>query len=63
MAVTVEYLEDEEADTFEVKALTRALISEMKEISDNIPLFSEEMRINMVNINDSGKIADFVASV
>ena len=35
----------------------------MKEISDNNPLFSEEMRINMVNINDSGKIADFVASV
>ena len=63
MAVTVEYLEDEEADTFEVKALTRALISEMKEISENNPLFSEEMRINMVNINDSGKIADFVASV
>ena len=59
----VEYLEDEEADTFEVKALTRALISEMKEISDNNPLFSEEMRLNMVNIDHPGKIADFIASI
>ena len=63
IAVAVEYLDDEEADTFEVKALTRALISEMKDISENNPLFSEEMRLNMVNIDQSGKIADFVSSV
>ncbi len=63
MAVAVEYLDDEESDTFEVKALTRALISEMKDISENNPLFSEEMRLNMVNIDQSGKIADFVTSV
>ncbi|MCI6663364.1 MAG: LON peptidase substrate-binding domain-containing protein, partial [Spirochaetia bacterium] len=31
MVAVVEYLEDQEDDTFEVKALTRALISEMKE--------------------------------
>lgn len=59
----VEYLEDEEFDTFEVKALTRALISEMKEISENNPMFSEEMRLNMVNIDNPGKIADFAATV
>ncbi|MCQ2576457.1 MAG: endopeptidase La [Treponema sp.] len=59
----VEYLEEEEADTFEVKALTRALISEMKEVSENNPLFSEEMRLNMVNIDNPGKIADFIASI
>ncbi len=63
IAVLVDYLEDEESDTFETKALTRALISEMKEISDNNPLFSEEMRLNMVNIDNPGKIADFVASI
>ena len=33
----VDYLDDEDADTFEVKALTRALIGEMKEISENNP--------------------------
>jgi ATP-dependent Lon protease len=59
----VDYLEDEEDDTFEVKALTRALISEMKEVSENNPLFSEEMRLNMVNIDHPGKIADFIASI
>ncbi len=59
----VEYLEDVEDETFEVKALTRALVSEMKEVSENNPLFSEEMRLNMVNINHPGKIADFIASI
>ncbi len=63
MVAAVEYLEDEEADTFEVKALTRALVSEMKEVSENNPLFSEEMRLNMVNIDQPGKIADFIASI
>jgi len=59
----VEYLEDEEDDTAEVKALTRALVSEMKQISENNPLFSEEMRLNMINIDHPGKIADFIASI
>ena len=63
MFATVDYLDDEEDSTFEVKALTRAIVSEMKEISDNNPMFSEEMRLNMVNIDHPGKIADFIASI
>lgn len=63
MAALVDYLDDEEDNTFQVKALTRALISEMKEISENNPMFSEEMRLNMVNIDHPGKIADFIASI
>ena len=63
MVAIVDYLDDEEDDTFEVKALTRALIGEMKEISENNPLFSEEMRLNMINIDHPGKIADFIASI
>jgi len=59
----VDYLEDEEDNTSEVKALTRALISEMKQISENNPLFSEEMRLNMINIDHPGKIADFISSI
>ena len=35
----------------------------MKEISENNPLFSEEMRLNMINIDHPGKIADFIASI
>ncbi|MCL2440874.1 MAG: endopeptidase La [Treponema sp.] len=63
IVAAVEYLEEEEDSTSEVKALTRALISEMKQISENNPLFSEEMRLNMINIDHPGKIADFIASI
>jgi len=63
IVAAVEYLDDEEDSTSEVKALTRALISEMKQISENNPLFSEEMRLNMINIDHPGKIADFIASI
>ncbi|MDR1180249.1 MAG: endopeptidase La [Spirochaetales bacterium] len=59
----VSYLEDEDETGIEVKALTRAIIGEMKQISENNPLFSEEMRLNMVNIDHPGKIADFIASI
>ena len=63
MAVAVDYLEEEEADTFEVKALTRAVVSEMKEVSEDNPIFTDEMRLNMVNIDNPGKIADFISSI
>ncbi len=63
LAAAVEYLSDEEYDTDEVRALTRAIISETKLVSENNPLFSEEMRLNMVNIDHPGKIADFVTSI
>jgi ATP-dependent Lon protease len=63
IVAAVMYLEEEEDNTSEVKALTRALVSEMKQISENNPLFSEEMRLNMINIDHPGKIADFIASI
>ncbi|MDE0228897.1 MAG: endopeptidase La [Spirochaetaceae bacterium] len=63
VAAAVEYLDNSNMESLEVRALTRALITEMKQISENNPLFSEEMRLNMVNIDDPGKIADFVASI
>ena len=63
MVAAVEYLDDIEDNHFEIKALTRAIVSEMKEVSENNPMFTEEMRLNMVNIDHPGKIADFVASI
>lgn len=60
----VEYLDDQvDSSPEEIKALTRSLIQEMKMISEENPLFSEEMRLNMVNIDNPGKIADFIASI
>ena len=61
--VAVQYLDDTNFDSDEVKALTRSLLGEMKQISENNPLFSEEMRLNMVNIDQPGKIADFITSI
>ena len=63
IVAAVEHLEDINDTSDEVQALTRSLISEMKQISENNNLFSEEMRLNMVNIDDPGKIADFITSI
>ena len=63
IVAAVEYLEDQGEGPDEIKALTRALLSEMKQVSENNPLFSEEMRLNMINIDHPGKIADFIASI
>ncbi len=63
IVAAVEHLEDENDAGDEVTALTRSLISEMKQISENNNLFSEEMRLNMVNIDHPGKIADFITSI
>ncbi len=60
----VDYVDDiSEGPDEELKALTRSLLQEMKELSQDNPLFTEEMRLNMVNIDNPGKIADFIASI
>lgn len=63
LVAAVSYLDDENDESDEVKAMTRALLAEMKQILENNPLFSEEMRLNMINIDQPGKIADFIASI
>ncbi len=59
----VQYLEDIEDEQEELRAWTRLLLSEMKLLTKNNQLFSEEMRLNMVNIDHPGKLADFIASI
>lgn len=60
----VEYLDDHfDSDADELKGLTGALLSELKRLTENNPLFTEEMRLNMVNIDQPGTIADFTASL
>ncbi|MCQ2604515.1 MAG: endopeptidase La [Spirochaetia bacterium] len=63
MAAEVEYLEETDGKHRDIKALTQAILAEMKQISENNPLFTEEMRLNMVNIDLPGKIADFITSI
>ena len=62
-AAAVDYLDDTNDESMEVKALTRSIINEMKQLSENNPLFSEEMRLSMVNIDQPGRIADFFSSI
>ncbi|MFP4364479.1 MAG: endopeptidase La [Spirochaetia bacterium] len=63
IVTAVDYPEEIDEESDEIQALTRSLISEMKQVSENNPLFSEEMRLNMVNIDHPGKIADFITSI
>ncbi len=63
-SAVVSYLDDDyNPKDKELKGFTRALLTQMKQISEDNPLFSEEMRLNMVNIDNPGKIADFVTSI
>lgn len=59
----VTYLEDIEDNREELRAWTRLLLNEMKSLTKNNQLISEEMRLNMVNIDHPGKLADFIASI
>lgn len=62
--IQVEYLGDKlPKKDVEIKALTRAILSQLKILSENNPLFTEEMKLTMVNVDDPGRIADFVASI
>jgi ATP-dependent Lon protease len=63
IVAAVEYLDEENEEGAEARALLRALVSEMKLLTEGNPLFSEDMRLNMVNIDHPGKIADFIASI
>ncbi|MBN2324642.1 MAG: endopeptidase La [Spirochaetes bacterium] len=47
----------------EIKALVRALYSEIKEVSEDNPFFTEEIKLNMANLDGVEKVADFVASI
>jgi len=61
----VNYLEDKNAKVRdkEMKALTREVLGQLKKLSDNNPLFTEEMKLTMLNVDEPGKIADFVTSI
>ncbi len=61
----VEYLDDSlgKRNRLEIKALTREVLSQLKLLSDNNPLFTEEMKLTMLNVEEPGKIADFVTSI
>lgn len=46
-----------------IKAMMRTLIILTKELAQNNPLFTEEMKLTMMNMDEPGKMADFVCSI
>lgn len=56
-------LKDKENKDGKLKAWVRALNEEFKKLNRKTPLFSEEARLNMVNIENPSKFADYMASI
>ena len=47
----------------ELQALARTLYAEIKEVSEDNPFFTEEIKLNMANLDGVEKVTDFVASI
>jgi ATP-dependent Lon protease len=61
LVVETEYLEDKVEKTKEMDALSRAVVSDVKRLSESNPFFTEEMRLAMINAPGPGTVADLVA--
>ncbi|MCB1143965.1 MAG: endopeptidase La [Leptospiraceae bacterium] len=61
----VKYPEDrmENGSRSDLKALMRTLLIYTKDLAQNNPLFTEEMKLTLVNMTQPGKMADFVCSI
>ncbi len=59
----VEYLENKNENHSDVPALKRMLTSSMKELAEDNSSLPDEVRINILNIENPGRIADFIATV
>lgn len=61
LVVETEYLEDRVERSTEMDALSRAVISRVKKLSEINPFFTDEMRMAMINAPGPGTVADLVA--
>lgn len=59
----VTYLRDKPYDRERILAWVRSLTEELKTISGRLPMLSDENRLNLVNIEDPSKFADYMASI
>ncbi len=64
LVARVSYPEEEPgAPKNTTKAIMRTLLVMTRELAQNNPLFTEEMKLTMLNVNEPGKMADFVCSI
>jgi ATP-dependent Lon protease len=50
-------------DDIEIKALMREILLKMKKVTEHNPLITEDLKLTMINVDDPGKLADFVSSI
>ncbi|MCK9190160.1 MAG: endopeptidase La [Sphaerochaetaceae bacterium] len=58
----ISYVEDKPYEVEDLTPWTRQLYFEVKNLSESDPMLSEQLKLNMVNIQDPGKLSDFLAS-
>jgi ATP-dependent Lon protease len=60
VVVKIEYIEDVLVKDVELDALTRSTRAAVKSLSQNNPLFTEELRLAMINMPSAGMMADLI---
>jgi len=63
VVAAVEYVDERARMDNELQALTRTLYTEIKEVSEDNPFFTEEIKLNMANLDGAEKVADFISSI
>ena len=63
LCAKVTYLQDKPYNRSRLTAWVRTLNEELKAMNQKMPMFSEENRLNLINIDDPSKFADYMASI
>lgn len=58
----VDYLNNKEYDKDELIPWARQLFTEIKKLAEQDPMLNEQLKLNMINIEEPGKLADFLIS-
>ncbi|MGD1822278.1 MAG: endopeptidase La [Pleomorphochaeta sp.] len=58
----VNYLENEEYNKEDLIPWARQLFTEIKKLAEQDPMLNEQLKLNMINIEEPGKLADFLIS-
>ncbi|RKX92424.1 MAG: endopeptidase La, partial [Spirochaetes bacterium] len=63
ITAAINYIDEKVEMDDELQAMIRTLYAEIKEVSEDNPFFTEEIKLNMANLDGAEKVADFVASI
>jgi len=63
ITAAINYIDEKIEMDDELQAMIRTLYAEIKEVSEDNPFFTEEIKLNMANLDGAEKVADFVSSI